>query len=82
MTVVQQYDIKNMDNPIKEMQQAEEPRNTSSQKLSNCLNKYICKRTRKDRYEVTSSQINRFDERRLIDTRFWIFVGAISNMLF
>jgi hypothetical protein len=45
-------------------------------------NKYVCKKDRKDRYEITSNQLSRFDERRLIDARFWLFIGSISNAVF
>ena len=53
MTVVQQYDMANLDNRLNEMD-AEKPRLTCKEKLSNCCNKYFCKRNRKDRYDITS----------------------------
>lgn len=34
------------------------------------------------RYKVNNQQMNEFDERRLIDSRFWLFMGAITNSLY
>jgi hypothetical protein len=53
MTVVQQYDVANLDNRLNEMN-AEKPKLTCGDRLSNCWNKYFNKRTRKDRYDVTT----------------------------
>lgn len=44
--------------------------------------KWLCKRDREVRYKVDKMTTNKFDERRLIDMRFWLYMGIISNILF
>lgn len=44
--------------------------------------KWFCKRDREVRYQVDKVSTSKFDERRLIDMRFWMYIGIISNMLF
>ena len=46
------------------------------------MQKWCCKRKRQVRYQIGSDLINEFDERRLIDARFWIFIGNLSNLMY
>ena len=44
--------------------------------------KWIFKRSREVRYTVSSEHVNTFDQRRLIDARFFNLINFIAIMLF
>lgn len=44
--------------------------------------KWLFRRDREVRYKVDKITTSKFDERRLIDMRFWLYMGMISNILF
>ena len=44
--------------------------------------KWIQRRDREVRYKVDKYSTTKFDEQRLIDMRFWLYMGVISNILF
>ena len=44
--------------------------------------KWICKKSRQQRYKVTDEQIAHYDDRRMIDARFWLYLGFLSNVMF
>ena len=44
--------------------------------------KWIQRRDREVRYKVDKVSTSKFDERRLIDMRFWLYIGVLSNILF
>lgn len=41
--------------------------------------KWFKKRTRQVRYSITDEKLQEFDDRRLIDARFWLFLCNVSN---
>lgn len=44
--------------------------------------KWIWRRKRTVRYGANNDQIEKYDERRIIDARFWLFFGNVSNLIF
>ena len=46
------------------------------------IQKWICKRKKSIRYLTDDRHFEEFDNKRLMDTRFFIFMGIISNALF
>jgi len=55
---------------------------TCATPLKYIMQKWCCRRKRQVRYKVDNAQLNNFDERRLIDCRFWLVLGNISNGIF
>jgi hypothetical protein len=41
--------------------------------------KWFKKRDRQVRYSISDEKLQEFDDRRLIDTRFWLFLCNVSN---
>ena len=42
--------------------------------------KWLFRRNREVRYQVDKISMRRFDERRLVDMRFWMFMGIVGNI--
>jgi len=46
------------------------------------MQKWCCRRKRTVKYKVTDEIVNAFDDRRLIDVRFWLYVQVVSNIYY
>ena len=59
-----------------------DPNVTCSTPFKYIKQKWLLRRDREVRYKVDKASTQQFDERRLIDMRFWLYIGVISNCLF
>ena len=46
------------------------------------MQKWILKRNKSVRYQTEDKEFEGFDDRRLVDSRFFLFMGVISNSMF